>query len=62
MSEYQTTPPALTESAMIRSLRRAELLAQRRRAATARRRRGYALRLPVSQPLILAGPTRPHLR
>jgi hypothetical protein len=43
--------------AKVRRLRRAELLVQRDRAARRRRRRGFALRLPKSQPLIVHGTT-----
>jgi hypothetical protein len=41
----------------VRRLRRAELLVQRERAARRRRQRGFALRLPRSQPLIVLGDT-----
>ena len=40
------------ESVRARQQRRAELLQQRQRAAEQRRRRGFGLRLPVSQPLV----------
>jgi hypothetical protein len=44
-----------------RQQRRAELLLQRQRAAEQRRRRGFGLRLPASQPLVRVGPGRPRL-
>jgi hypothetical protein len=41
--------------------RRAELLLQRAQAAEQRRRRGFGLRLPASQPLVRVGSGRPRL-
>ena len=49
------------DAVQVRQQRRAELLLQRQHAAELRRRRGYALRLPVSQPLVRVGPGRPRL-
>ncbi len=40
------------DEARARRARRAELLMQRQRAAERRRRRGFGLRLPSSQPLV----------
>lgn len=45
--------------AQTRRLRRAELLLQRQRAVERRRQRGFALRLPISKPLVFPEARRP---
>ncbi|MGZ4603838.1 MAG: hypothetical protein ACXV0U_09610 [Kineosporiaceae bacterium] len=62
MNSPARRPPAGGESATARSLRRAEVLMQRRRAATARQRRGFGLRAPAELPIILGGSGRARLR
>jgi hypothetical protein len=49
------------DAVQTREQRRAELLLQRKRAADQRRRRGFGLRLPASQPLVRVGSGRPRL-
>jgi hypothetical protein len=53
MTEQSTR--AASDDAQVRRLRRTELLMQRERAAALRRRRGFGLRPPTSQPLIFSG-------
>jgi hypothetical protein len=52
---------AVDDPVQARQERRAELLLQRKRAAELRRRRGFGLRLPASQPLVRVGSGRPRL-
>jgi hypothetical protein len=52
---------AMDDAVQVRQQRRADLLLQRERAAEARRRRGFGLRLPASQPLVRVGSGRPRL-
>jgi hypothetical protein len=49
------------ENGVARRVRRAQLLLERERAAARRRRRGFALRSPLSQPLVLPGSGRARL-
>jgi hypothetical protein len=49
-------PQLAADEAQARRVRRAELLMQRQRAAQQRRRRGFRLRPPSSQPLVFPDP------
>jgi hypothetical protein len=59
MSEQITI--VVDDAVQARQQRRAELLVQRKHAAEQRRRRGFGLRLPASQPLVRVGSGRPRL-